>query len=104
MILRKDIPPRDLVLLTYMLAGEPVIDPEALSPSERSPVMDFLYDEFEMSEENGRQRYEQSILFGNGWELRLSFRDVRVTLAEPLFPPPGSITSSLPALAVAQSV
>lgn len=86
MVLHKDIPPRDLVILTYVLTEEPFIDPAALSPAHRSPVMDFLYDEFDLVRAGDDEHYTQSILFGNGWEVCLRFRDVRVTLAEPLYP------------------
>jgi hypothetical protein len=85
MVLQKDVPPRDLVIVTYALAGEPVIDTEALPVGERSPVMDFLYDEFGVVQEDGERLYEQAILFSNGWEVRLRFRDVQFALAEPLF-------------------
>ena len=101
MVLLKDIPPRDLVILTYVLTEEPYIDPVALPPADRSPVMDFLYDEFDLVRIGDEQHYTQSILFGNGWEVRLRFRDVRVTLAEPLYPsrdtpvlaPPGGMVA-----------
>ncbi len=92
MVLRKDIPPRDLVILTYTLAGEPVIDTEALPRETRSEVMEFDYDEFGVLHEGGQTLYIQSILFSNGWEVRLSFHDVRFILAKPLYPP-----ASLPA-------
>jgi hypothetical protein len=90
LVMRKDIPPRDVVILTYTLTQEPVIDREALPSEHRGPIMDFQYDEFELVRENGRTSYAQSIVFGNGWEMTLRFRDVRVTLAEPIYPLPGT--------------
>jgi len=86
LVMRKDIPPRDVVILTYTLTQEPVIDEEALSPEYRGPVMDYLYDELELIREEGQNTYSQSIIFGNGWELSLRFRDVQVTLADPVYP------------------
>jgi hypothetical protein len=86
MVLHKDIPPRDVVIITYTLAGEPVIDTEALPLETRSPVMKFDYDEFGVTREGDRTVYTQSILFSNGWEVGLRFHDVRVVLAEPVFP------------------
>src|SRR5207253_11271400 len=68
MVLRKDIPPRDVLILTYFLTQEPVVDQNALAACCRGPVMDFQYDEFELISENDRTVYSQSILFGNGWE------------------------------------
>jgi hypothetical protein len=87
MILRKDIPPRNLVILSYTLTREPEINPEALPPEQRLQVMDFQLDEFEVQEGSGTV-YSQSILFGNGWEMTLYFSDVRVIQAEPLYPFP----------------
>src|SRR5258708_37364578 len=40
MVLHKDIPPRDVVILTYLLTEAPYVDPVALPPKHRSPVMD----------------------------------------------------------------
>ncbi len=51
--------------------------------------MEYLYDEFELVRERGRQTYAQSVLFGNGWELSLRFSDVQASLGEPVYPPPG---------------
>src|SRR5262249_38280417 len=42
-VLRKDVPPRDLVLLTYTLAGDPHITTTALPPAVANHVMQFLY-------------------------------------------------------------
>src|SRR5262249_21370660 len=71
MVLKKDIPPRDLVILTYTMTKEPYLDPKALPASERSPVIDFLYDEFDLIRTGEQKQYTQWILFGNGWEMRL---------------------------------
>jgi hypothetical protein len=84
-VARKDIPPRDLVLLTYDLVEEPFIDREALPAAERSPVMDYLYNEFDLVRQGDATHYTESILFSNGWELRLRFRDVRAAVADPLY-------------------
>jgi hypothetical protein len=91
MAVRKDIPPRDVVILTYTLTDEPVIRQDVLSPEYRGKVMDYLYDEFELIREGDRTIYFQSILFGNGWEMSLRFRDVQVSLAEPVYPRPGTV-------------
>jgi hypothetical protein len=86
MVLRKDIPPQDVVLLTYDLTEEPFVDENALAANCRGPVMDFQYDEFELISETDRQVYCQRILFGNGWEMRLRFTNVQVSLASPVYP------------------
>lgn len=87
-VLHKDAPPRDVVTLTYTLATEPIIDQNALAPALRSRVMQFQYDEFDVVREDGQTHYTHSILFSNGWEVRLPFRDVQVTLAQPIYPLP----------------
>ncbi len=87
MILRKDIPPRDLVILTYELEGEPVLEPFANHPRDWSRPMAFNFDEFDVLREGGRPLYTQEIIFGNGWLLRLRFRDVRFTCAAAVYPP-----------------
>jgi hypothetical protein len=98
MVLLKDIPPRELVTLTYSLVAEPrLIRPNG--PVEpRPPVLDFQCDEFDLVDDGGQLAFEQTILFGNGWELTLRFRDVDVELAEPLYPLPGRTTASIPGL------
>jgi hypothetical protein len=87
MVLRKDIPPRDVVTLTYTLAGEPIVDREAFPAAYRSGVMRFEYDEFDVDEQGGPATFTHSILFSNGWEVRVRFRDIQVSLAEPIYPP-----------------
>ncbi len=39
-----------------------------------------------MKSQSERVRFTQSIVFGNGWLMRLPFRDVKVTLASPVVP------------------
>jgi len=98
LVLLKDLPPRDLVTLTYTLVAEPLLV-QPNGPAEgRSRVLDFQFDEFDLIEDGGQQAYAQSIVFGNGWELALRFRDVDVSLAEPLYPLPGMTSASLPGL------
>jgi hypothetical protein len=103
MVLRKDVPPKDVVILTYTLIEEPVIDRDALSPDYRGEVMDYKYDEFELIRDCGQRTYAQSILFGNGWEMSLRFSDVQVSLAQPVYPLPGTVFVPASAPAVAPS-
>ena len=103
MVLRKDVPPKDVVILTYTLIEEPVIDRDALSPDYRGEVMDYKYDEFELIRDCGQRTYAQSILFGNGWEMSLRFSDVQVSLAQLVYPLPGTVFVPASAPAVAPS-
>jgi hypothetical protein len=97
MVLHKDIPPRDLVILDYALEGEPVVEPFVEAVGDWTRQTDFQFDELDIVEGSDPPLYTQSIVFGNGWLLRLRFRDVRVVVAEPVFPPvslPGQRTGA----------
>ncbi|HEV3259333.1 MAG TPA: hypothetical protein VG013_20875 [Gemmataceae bacterium] len=100
-LLLKDLPPWDLVTLTYTLTDEPYIDKNAVSSAHQSGVMQFEYDEFDVIEERGRNHCTHSILFSNGWEIRLRFRDVQVSLAQPVYPLPSVRFPAPPATATA---
>jgi hypothetical protein len=91
LVLRKDIPPQDVVILTYTLTRAPYIKRDAFPPLYRSNVMSVLCDEFDLERDGDERIIVQSILFANGWEIRLHFRSVEVTLAEPLYPPAGTM-------------
>jgi hypothetical protein len=91
LVLKKDIPPRDLVLLHYDLEDEPVLVPYARNPREWQTPTRFDFDEFDRVEEAGRTWYTHAIVFDNGWELRLRFRDVQVTAAA-FWPPTNGMT------------
>ncbi len=93
LILRKDIPPRNLVILAFQLAGEPELEPFAKNPVDWSKTTDFQFDEFDVIRDGEITLYTESIVFGNGWVLHLHFRDVRATLAAPVYPLPGAGTS-----------
>jgi len=95
MVLKKDIPPRDLVILCYDLVDEPILVPFARSPGDWQNLTRFDFDEFDRIQEGEDRVYTQAIVFVNGWELRLRFRDVQVTLAEPWVPANGKATAPL---------
>jgi hypothetical protein len=101
MVLHKDIPPRDVVFLVYHLDGEPILEPFAQSPRDWSRQTDFQFDELDVVEGSDPPAYQQEIVFGNGWLLRLRFRDVQVTLAQALAPNPADIAPVLAELAPA---
>ncbi len=84
-IARKDIPPRDLVILTYDLIDEPALEPFASDLRDWSGPALFNFDEFDVVQCAGEPLYTQEIVFNNGWLLRLRFRDVQVALADPLY-------------------
>jgi hypothetical protein len=88
LVLDRDVPPRDQVTLVYTLAGEPFIDREAILPQFRSSLMQFEYDELDAEGRDGCAPYAHSILFANGWEIRVPFSAVKILFAEPLYPVP----------------
>ena len=72
-VLQLDTPPNDLLVFDYELIGEPFLDREALPPQHRSegPV-EWMHDEVELTATDPTTCLH-SILFSNGWELRLGF-------------------------------
>ena len=87
MVLPKGHSTRDLITVTYKLAGEPFIDKEVFPPEHgRAVVMEFMYDELDMSDEGGQRVFTHGILFGNGWEMQIRFHDLHFILAEPILP------------------
>ncbi len=93
-VMRKDIPPRDIAIITYFLTDEPYVDQAALPGKECSTVMEYLYDKFDLVHEGDTKLYTLAILFSNGWEMRLRFRDVRIALADPLYAASGPASAS----------
>jgi hypothetical protein len=85
--LQLDVPPRELLTLTYELVGEPEVRKELFPWAKESSALAWLYDELS-SGEGGGQHLVHSILLSNGWELDLPFRDVQLVTAYPMFPNP----------------
>lgn len=96
LVLHKDIPPRDLVILNYELDGEPVVEPFADTTIDWSQPTTFQFDELDIEREGEAKIYNQSIVFSNGWLIRLRYRDVRMTVAQTMYPPTvnGSLSMS----------
>ncbi|HTU17710.1 MAG TPA: DUF4085 family protein [Gemmataceae bacterium] len=101
LVLHKDIPPRDLVILNYELAGEPAVEPFADAPTDWSRPTTFQLDELDIERDGKSHLYSQSIVFGNGWLMRLRFRDMHMTVAQSMYP--AAVGGSLPAFVVPQS-
>ncbi len=88
-VLQLDTPPNPLVTFTYDLIAEPVIDKAALPTGlfAASPIVEWQYDEIERLP-GDPATWSHSILFSNGWEVRLRFRDVAVQGVQALLPVP----------------
>jgi hypothetical protein len=81
-----DRSPKEVVTLTYSLAGEPFINRNALPEQHRGGMMQYQYDELDVLETVGPACLTHSILFSNGWEMRVPFRDLHVAVAEAIYP------------------
>jgi hypothetical protein len=95
--LRLDPPPQQILQLTYELDGEPIINREAIPAAHRGTgAVDWMHDEVEVVSQSPLVCMH-SILFGNGWEVRLPFRALRVEEVQALIPAPHNDHVSLPA-------
>jgi hypothetical protein len=83
--LQLDVPPKELLTITYTLAGSAKINKQGFSPpgGEHAPV--WLYEEIESLRESDKQIFAHDILLSNGWVLRIPFSDVKLEVADPVF-------------------
>lgn len=86
--LQLDVPPNELLTITYALAGAPEIEQELFPWVSPGATPAWLYEEIELIHQGEQSHFVHSILFGNGWEARLPFREVCLATAEPTFPLP----------------
>jgi hypothetical protein len=86
--LQLDAPPNELLTITYRLAGTPDITQELFPWASAAATPEWLYEEIELIREGNQSHYVHSILFSNGWEVRLPFREVDLATAYPTFPYP----------------
>lgn len=82
-VLRLEVPPRELLILNYQLAEEPLINPEALPLEGRGSPVQWMYDELGLLPDQ-TEVSTHTILFSNGWEVQLRLRDVQVIAAQTL--------------------
>jgi hypothetical protein len=86
--LQLDVPPNELLMITYSLAGAPDIKQDLFPWAKSDATPAWLYDEIELIREGNQGHFVHSILFSNGWEVRLPFREVCLATAYPTFPYP----------------
>ena len=86
--LKLDTPKDKGVQLTYELVEPPVGHRHPVLSDESSPLV-WLYDEFEVREAAGEAfpTFWHSLLFTNGRELRLHFRELKLQIYEKVFSP-----------------
>ncbi len=85
--LQLDVPPNELLTITYALAGPVELQTETFPGVKDSRPPWWLYEEIEVIQEGGSKHFVHSILFDVGWEVRIPFRDVHMTTVNPIFPP-----------------
>jgi hypothetical protein len=83
--LQLDVPPKDLLSITYTLTAEPLIDCSALPVEHRSSRMTWQYEELEVCGQGDDRHYRHTILFSNGWEIQIPFREVRLATVQPIY-------------------
>ncbi len=86
-VLQLDTPPRSLLAFTYDLVKPPDIDRPALPSGLRGQggIVEWRHDEIERVPGEA-PTWIQSILFSNGWEVKLNFRDMAVMEMASLLP------------------
>jgi hypothetical protein len=87
--LQLDVPPHELLTITYTLTAAPEIEQDLFPWATPAAAPRWLYEEIELVRDGGRNHFVHSVLFSNGWEVRLPFRDVQMATAYPTFPYPG---------------
>lgn len=92
-------PPKSyFLLLTYSLVDEPRINRSALPPRFCSHRPKWLYDELDIEKRSSRSRrptFAHGALLSNGWEIKVRFSKLLISLREAVFPHPAS-TGSFP--------
>jgi hypothetical protein len=86
--LQLDVPPNELLTITYTLAGPPEVNKQPFADAEGSSPLAWMHEEIEEVRGAGRKHFVHSMLFSNGWEARLPFHDVHLATADPVFPHP----------------
>jgi hypothetical protein len=98
-LLEPEPPARTTVVLTFLLDGDPVIDPEALPDRGARTFVTWMYEEWDVDRQ---KRCTFEVLLTNGWSIKLRFRDFQYQIAERLFPAPRAADTPVPAAAVSQ--
>lgn len=105
MVLQLDTPPHTLLTFTFDLAGEYTINKAAVPEECRSPesAVEWMYEEWEKGADDP-DVWLLRVLFSNGWEVRIPFRDVRVQEAEAVLPVPPDGSPAAPGTPLYQPV
>jgi hypothetical protein len=82
-VLQREPPAEKLVLLTFTLVEEPVIDPHAIEGHGDHDFVTWLYEEWDLDR---RKRCCFEVLLSNGWSVRLRFRDFHFQILPRILP------------------
>jgi hypothetical protein len=83
MVLEKEPPGRDLVILTFTLDGEPKVKETALADKHSAAGVTWRYEEWDLDR---HQRCWFEVLLSNGWAVKLPFREFQYVLVPQVFP------------------
>jgi hypothetical protein len=86
-MLHLDAPPREFLVLHYRWAMVEEVRRFWLPRDEVCPYLEWQYDEVELAESGQGIEFSHSILFTNGFELRLRFADFDFATLKPLAAP-----------------
>jgi hypothetical protein len=76
-------PSRQLVVLTFTLDEEPIIETTAFPGKKESSYISWMYEEFDVDR---RKKCWFRLLLSNGWVVKLCFRDFQCLIAQTILP------------------
>lgn len=82
-IAQREPPAQELVLLTFTIDADPIIEPDAAPGHGDDLAVTWLYEEWDV-DRRGRCWFE--VLLSNGWSVRLRFRDFRFRVLPQILP------------------
>src|SRR4051794_9920291 len=82
-VLQMEPPGEKMVLLSFTLVEEPVIDPHALDGHGDDEFVTWLYEEWDLGR---RKRCCFEVLLSNGWSVKLRFRDFHFQILPKFLP------------------
>jgi hypothetical protein len=84
MVLELDTPPRELLALQYRSVLVEGVDIHQALREDECPYFEWQYDEVELVDTGRGKEFRHSILFTNGLELRLRFKDFDFATLKPI--------------------
>jgi hypothetical protein len=91
-VIRLDAPPREQLILSYQLTEEALIHKGVLPTPNGDRPMRWLYDEIGVTA-GKKPSTSQAILFSNGWEVHLRFRNLHVVSIHAVYPGTEAMTA-----------